>query len=185
MIKGNSPIIFIQGDTFVYQISIADKSFESIDKVVFSCDALSMEQEMIKDSENEQFIYTFLSEITSLWVPLQTTFDIVVYYTDGAVESQTGIPLIIKKRFNTKDDPQPTTVVYWSQIRNIPQAVQVITISTTLTGEDDYNVNKLNHIIFSDDGVYDLSEQAEQVATLVDEMEFATNSDIDSLFDEE
>ena len=66
MIKGNSPIIFIQGDTFVYQVSFADKPFETIDKVVFSCDALDIEQEMVKDSENEKFIYTFLSAVTAL-----------------------------------------------------------------------------------------------------------------------
>ena len=185
MIKGNSPIIFIQGDTFVYQVSFADKPFETIDKVVFSCDALDIEQEMVKDSENEKFIYTFLSAVTALWVPLQTTFDIIVDYTDGAQETQTGIPLIIKKRFNSTGNPQPpTTTVYWSQIVDVPTAVQIITSSATLTGEDDYNVDKLNHIIFSESGVYDLDEQFQLVAALEDEMVFATNEEVDSLFDE-
>lgn len=185
MIKGNSPIIFIQGDTFVYQVSFPEKSFETIDKVVFSCDALDIEQEMVKDSENEKFIYTFLSSITALWVPLQTTFDIIVDFTDGAQETQTGIPLIIKKRFNTAGNPQPpTTTVYWSQIVDVPTAVQIITSSATLTGEDDYNVDKLNHIKFSENGVYDLDEQFQLVAALEDEMVFATNEEVDSLFDE-
>ena len=178
MIKGNSPIIFIQGDTFVYQVSFKDKSFESIDKVVFSCDALGIEQEMVKDTETQKFIYTFLSEITGLWKPLQTTFDIIVNYTDGAQDTQTGIPLIIKKRFNSGGNPPtpPVTTVYWSQIQDKPTAVTVITSSSDLLGTNDYNVDKLNHIVFSGEGVYDIAE-------LVDEMVFATNQEIDDLFD--
>ena len=141
MIKGNTPIIFIQGDTFVYQVAFSDRPFETIDKVVFSCDALSLEQEMIKDTENKKFVYAFLAEITDLWIPLQTTFDIIVYYVDGPIETQTGIPLIIKKRYNTRKGGQSTLTVDWSQIRNIPSAVQVITSNSDVTSDDNYNVD--------------------------------------------
>lgn len=182
MIKGNTPIVFIQGDTFVYQVAFSDRPFETIDKVVFSCDALSINQEMVKDEENKKFVYAFFAEHTAQLLPLQTTFDIIVHYVDGPIESQTGIPLIIKKRQNKKEGSQSPFIVDWSQIRNIPSAVQVITSNSDVTSDDNYNVDKLNHVTFSKGQTYDLDAQSEQIAALEDDMAFATNESIDDLF---
>lgn len=165
MIKGNSPVVFIQGDTYIYEVTFKDRDFSEVNKVVFSCIALSINKQMHRDTDNEKFVYTFTSTETAKWIPLETTFDIKVFFTDGTIESETGIPLVIVKRMN--EMPEPSTTVYWSDIQDIPMAVQSITLDYVNT-ETEYNVAKLNHIIFggedtiltvNDDGITINDEQ--------------------------
>ena len=152
MIQLFTPITFIQGDSYLYTVSFKNIDYSTIERVIFSCIALDINQEMTPNDAEESFTYYFAPATTVTWVPLETTFDIMVELSDGKVESQTGIPLIIRKRLNDMDNPTPPgpgpTVVYWSQIRNIPEAVQAI-VMTNVEAATDYNITKLNHIIFS------------------------------------
>lgn len=103
MIQGNEPIELIQGDSYTYEIHFTEPTiFAQVDSITFSSDALSLKGKMSRDEEHQSFYYHISAQQSEKYIPLETCFDIIVHFNNGTIESETGIPLKIHKRHNSK-----------------------------------------------------------------------------------
>lgn len=100
MVLGNEKIELIQGDDYIYDICLTNEDYSDVDKITFTCKALDINAQMIGDPDTKRFTYTISKTLTAQFIPLETTYDITIDFTDSTRESQTGIPLIIYRKQN-------------------------------------------------------------------------------------
>lgn len=87
MIKGDSGIIVIQGDTYQKSVIIENVDSELIDDIYISCKDLGINKQLEYDNENDKFVFTLTSQETINLKSMTTTFDITVYFKDSKVKT--------------------------------------------------------------------------------------------------
>lgn len=104
-ISGNTPIRFIQGDTYCYKLECPSEIGNIISSLQFICNKLNLSQEFDKSEDDDTGITTFTLSLTdtSSFPVCITTYDVIANILSGndtIVATQTGIPLQVAKRQN-------------------------------------------------------------------------------------
>ena len=96
---GNQPIQIIQGDTKDYKIKFENDINDLIDRIVITSENLNIEENLVFDVREKFWAYKFKSNETNIAPSDFYSYDITVFFKDGDVTSETGIPLkIIDKK---------------------------------------------------------------------------------------
>ena len=103
---GNQPISIIQGDTKEYKIRL-DGLYDLIDYIYFTSKDLGIEEKMTYDNDEKCWVYRFSPVTTSVDPSDHYSYDITIYFKDGDITSETGIPLKIIKKKNPVENDNP------------------------------------------------------------------------------
>ena len=99
IIVGNKPIVVIQGATKDIRRKFCETVTPNIDTVQIVCNDLGLNATLAK-TENDEFTYRLTDAQTGAFPVIDTTYDMVVTYTDGAVGIQTGVQFKVVERQN-------------------------------------------------------------------------------------
>ena len=100
-LRGNKRISFVSGDTFQYNIKIKEELCPAVEKIVFCCKALDMNQEMEEVGKGKYKI-VIGGDVTANIKNLKATYDIIVFFTDNKNLTDTGNRLTVEMRRNPK-----------------------------------------------------------------------------------
>ena len=99
IIVGNKPIIVVQGATKDIRRKFSESVTQNIESVSIVCNDLGLNLSLAK-TEGGEFTYRLNDNVTGKFPVTNTTYDMVVTYTDGAVGIQTGVPFKVVERQN-------------------------------------------------------------------------------------
>lgn len=96
---GNQPIKIIQGDTHEYKIKFENDINELIERIVFTSKNLEIEENMEFIGDENYWRFRFSASQTDIPPSDFYSYDITIFFKDGDIISETGVPLrIIDKR---------------------------------------------------------------------------------------
>lgn len=108
-LTGNKPIAIIQGDTKDYKIQFTNDINDLIEYIIFTSKLLNIEEKMQYNATEKYWVYSFASGVTDVAPSDFYSYDITIYFKDGDITSETGIPLkIIDKQNPVETNPFET-----------------------------------------------------------------------------
>lgn len=102
MIKGITEQRITQGKTFPFRLRFKAEDVVKINKIWFTCRALSINKEMSFDSQENIYFFELSWRETQVLQPMNTTFNVTIQFI-GEREPRdlaNGIPLTVVKNSN-------------------------------------------------------------------------------------
>lgn len=100
-VRGNTNIEIIQGDSYTKLVKIKSGDFEitPVPKIVFTCEDLNIEKELMQ-TDDKRYVLYFAAEETALWKVYRGTCDFTVFIGEEVLTVLHDVSFRVLKKKN-------------------------------------------------------------------------------------